>query len=76
MLATQGAELETALAVHNSFRAKYGKDPLPLSYYQTGPQTMYMDTVRKLWINSADRNAEGRVIQDLRHEITQEDLQT
>lgn len=71
---TEGAELEAALTVHNNFRAKNGKDPLPLSYYHTGPQCMYMATVRKLWVNASERNADGRVIRDVRHEITQEDL--
>lgn len=72
--ATKGEELEKALEVHNARRAKEGKDPIPLSYYQNGPQRMYTATSRQFWVNASDRDEAGNLIRDNRYEITREDL--
>lgn len=73
--ATEGEELKLALEAHNVARARFGKgDPLPLEYYQKGPQKMYMADVEKLWVNFAQRGADGRVVRDGRHEISAVDL--
>lgn len=72
--ATQGKELETALAVHNARRTLEDKEPLPLEYYQNGPQHMYVATVRKLWINYSEKDAAGHVLRDYRQEISREEL--
>lgn len=73
--ATEGKELEIALAEHNRRRAKEGKGPLPRSYYEDGsPQRMYMATVRQLWVNDSERGDDGQLIRDIRTEITKEDL--
>lgn len=71
---TEGAELEVALSAHNARRVKDGKEPLPLSYYQEGPQRMWVATTRHFWVNSAERNNEGQIIRDIRIEVTREGL--
>ena len=70
-----GKELEIALTIHNSFRAKEGSDTLELSYY-TGdsPQRMWGAKITNFWVNYADRGPDGHLIKDGRLEITAKDL--
>lgn len=73
--ATEGEELEAALEVHNAERAKAGKEPLGISYYaEFENQRMYQASVQRLWINAAERDADGKIIRDVRHQITPQDL--
>lgn len=73
--ATEGDELDRALAVHNKLRAAEGKDPLPASYYEgDSPQRMYVATTQKFWVNNSKHGPDGRVLRDIRHEISREDL--
>jgi hypothetical protein len=71
-----GEELESGLAVHNATRARNGKEPLPLSYYQgDNPQRMYGADLAHFWINVAMRDlATGKITKEYRHEITPTDL--
>jgi len=68
-------ELAEGLRVHNTFRAKEGKEPLPLSYYTDDkPQRMWSADVRKIWINDSIRDENERLIKDIRVEIKADDL--
>ena len=70
-----GAELEAALKVHNAARIRLGKTPISLSYYQgDSPQRMYGATPTNFYINYAKRDNQGKLIEDIRHEITREDI--
>lgn len=70
-----GKELETAPAIHNSFRTKEGSDTLGLGYY-TGdsPQRMWGARITNFWVNYTNRGADGHLIKDGRIEITTKDL--
>jgi hypothetical protein len=70
-----GKELEEALNIHNSFRAKEGSGALELSYY-TGdsPQRMWGAKISHFWVNSAEKGADGHLIKDGRVEITAKDI--
>lgn len=72
--ATEGEELEKVLTEHNRRRAKDDKDPIPLSYYQSGPQRMYMATTRQFWVNASRRDEAGNLIRDNRYEISRDNL--
>jgi hypothetical protein len=68
-------ELDVALAVHNLFRTREGKQPLERLYYEgTAPQRMWCAAITGLWINDAETDAEGLIIRDFRQEITATDL--
>jgi hypothetical protein len=70
-----GAELETALKVHNAARVRLGKTPIALSYYQgDSPQRMYGATPTNFYVNNAQRDEQGKLIEDIRYEITREDI--
>ncbi len=70
-----GKELEDALKIHNGFRVKEGSKPLELSYYTgNSPQRMYASKITNLWVNHAEKNADGLLIKDGRMEITAEDI--
>ncbi|HSD98485.1 MAG TPA: pyridoxamine 5'-phosphate oxidase family protein [Patescibacteria group bacterium] len=70
-----GDELDTALKIHNEFRAKEGKKPLEKEYY-TGdsPQKMWSADITNLWVLRGDRNSNGLIIQEHRQEITANNL--
>lgn len=70
-----GRELEKALKVHNAFRVKEKAEPLPLSYY-TGesPQRMWGAEIARLWVNYAERGADGHLLKDVRIAITAQEL--
>ncbi len=69
-----GKELATGLAAHNSARARDGREPIDLGYYQHGTQRMYGATITQLWVNAFERNAQGLILRDYRHEIHGQDL--
>jgi Pyridoxamine 5'-phosphate oxidase len=70
-----GPELEAALMIHNRVRATRGQDLLKLSYY-TGdrPQRMWSATPTNFWVNGAIRDEEGHMAEDIREEVTVNDL--
>jgi hypothetical protein len=71
----EGKELEKSLAVHNQFRAKENKAPLPLTYYSnTNPQRMWSAKTKAFWVNGALRDKDGRTSEDIRQEISRKDL--
>lgn len=72
--ALEGAEFDTALTVHNRFRANYDKHPIPREVYDNGPQRMWSAVPTNFWVNIAERDDSGWVTRDFRVEIKVEDL--
>lgn len=72
----QGDELVRALGFHNARNKRDGKKIIDLSYYQQGdnPQRMYGADITKMWVNFAERDPQGFIIRDYRHEVTPQDL--
>ncbi len=71
----QKEELGQALEVHNEFRVRLGKKPLPLDYYtEHSPQQMWSAKTARLWVNCPIRDSSGLLVKDERHEIAVEDL--
>jgi len=63
------------LEVHNAFRIKEGKTPLEKSYYEGGsPQLMWCAKISNFWVLLSERNSDGHLINEYRHEISAEDL--
>ena len=67
----EGDELTEALRVHNSCRARYGSQPLDISYYQADKpsQRMYSIDIAKIEIYSVMRREDGLVISEARVEV-------
>ena len=63
-----GDELVEALRVHNSFRSRYGSQPINIEYYQTAKpsQRMYSIDIAKIEIYSVIRGSDGLVISEAR----------
>jgi hypothetical protein len=72
--ATDGEELDSALAAHNTARKRYGEPPLPREYYNHSQQKMYAADIVGLWVNGAECDKNARVIRDYRQPITAKDL--
>lgn len=72
----EGDELAEALRVHNTFRAKYGSQPLDISYYQAEKpaQRMYSIEIAKIEIYSFIRGDDGLVVSEARVEVDLKDL--
>ncbi|HYK08236.1 MAG TPA: pyridoxamine 5'-phosphate oxidase family protein [Candidatus Eisenbacteria bacterium] len=71
----EGEELDTALKIHNEFRAKEKKAPLEKSYYMgESPQRMWSLDVEKIWVLVDERDEKGLIIQEHRREITPEEF--
>lgn len=69
------SELDEALALHNEFRTARHKDPLNRAYYaDDSPQRMYKAKTQRFWVNLAQRDVNGNIIRDYRHEIRKEQL--
>jgi dipeptidyl aminopeptidase/acylaminoacyl peptidase len=69
------AELLDALEIHNKFRVKEGKEPIPEEYYRTSTgQRMYSAKVVKIWVNDALRDDKGWLLKDIRREINASEL--
>lgn len=73
--ALEGEELAAALVAHNEIRTREGNTPLDADYY-TGesPRRMWGARITNFWVNTAERDEQGRVVKDGRIEITREDL--
>ncbi len=58
------AELNEALRVHNSVRAKQGSQPIPISFYQRPypAQRMYCIEVARIEVYSLSRDTEGLIV--------------
>jgi hypothetical protein len=73
--ALAGTELDAALMVHNRVRASRGQDLLKLSYYTgNSPQRMWSAMPIKFWVNGAIRDEEGHMAEDIRDEVTANEL--
>lgn len=70
------SDLDIAVAVHNHFRNRMGKDSLDKSYYaEEKPQKMWRAKVKRVWINDFERGADGRLVRDYKIEIDLKDTQ-
>ena len=72
----EGDELVEALRVHNSFRAKYGSQPIDMGYYQAEKpsQRMYSIDIAKIEIYSELRREDGLLISEARVEVKPDNL--
>ncbi len=72
-----GDELVEALRVHNAVRARYGSEPIDISYYQADKpsQRMYSIDIAKIEIYSVTRSDAGHIASEARVEVTAKDLQ-
>jgi hypothetical protein len=69
------SELTEALTVHNTLRAKENKPALTREYYENAsPPRMWIADITGLWVNYAERDAQGHIIRDMRAEVTAADL--
>lgn len=67
----KGDELIEALDVNNALRFKEGKGILAASYYANeSPQRMYSAKPNHLYVNYSERNTDGKITRDIRHEVT------
>jgi hypothetical protein len=70
-----GSELEEAISVHNSMRKREGKKLIPPSYYSgKSPQRMYGAQPVSFFVNVSERDADGLIIKEYRHEVSPADL--
>jgi Pyridoxamine 5'-phosphate oxidase len=68
-------ELPEALRIHNEARARWGNEPLELSYYQQEDgQCMYVAEIAKIEGYGSERDADGKIIREGRIEISAEEL--
>lgn len=73
--ALEGDELAVALDIHNTVRARYGKNALPLEYYNGGsPQRMWVAKITEFSVNTVERGVDGHVARDGREKVRREDL--
>ena len=71
----QKDELPAGLQVFNTKRQMLQRDPLPLDHFTaSAPQRLYCAEPQKLWVNVAERDAAGHILQDTRYEIEPNDL--
>lgn len=70
----QDTELETALEIHNKYRVREGKQPLPVEYYTNGPQKMYGAKVTDFYVNTSEKNEQDWVVRDYRKAVDRDDL--
>jgi hypothetical protein len=71
----EGDELDMALAVHNNFRARFGQLPLERDFYiKDAPQRMWDAETVAFWVNGEVRGANGKIAEDIRYDITPQDL--
>jgi hypothetical protein len=70
-----GKDLDEAVVVQNGLRLRSGREPLSAAYYtENNPQRMYRAQPTNWYVNAAERDAEGKILQDYRHEIRPSDL--
>jgi len=71
----EGVELEEGLTTHNRLRNKEGRDALNIEYYSgDNPQRMYSAQPIHFYVNYSERDQSGKLIKDVRHEISKLDL--
>jgi hypothetical protein len=71
----EGTELDDALMIHNNYRLRNDKPALTKDYYEgDAPQRMWIADITKLWTNYAERDEQGLIVRDHRHEISTEAL--
>lgn len=73
-----GDELDEALSIHNKTRARYGSDPIALSYYhEDAPaQRMYSLTVTTIEIYVVERGEDGHISHEARVAVSASELLT
>ena len=70
-----GSELDEALKIHNTFRAREEKQPLEKSYYVgKNPQRMWSAEITNIWILMGERDSNGLLTKEYRQEVTAKDL--
>jgi hypothetical protein len=70
-----GKALAEGLAAHNATRARDGMAPLKQEYYEGGnPQRMYGADLVAFWVNVVQRDENGYISKEYRHEINASDL--
>jgi hypothetical protein len=70
-----GRELTEAISIHNRLRAEEGQEPLDITYYSgDSPQRMWGAKIVTMWVNSSERDETGKLLKDIRLEITAKDL--
>jgi general stress protein 26 len=63
-------ELEEALNANNQVRAKFGKEPLAIDYYQApSQQRMYVGDIVEITSNSVERDSQGKLVRDTRSTV-------
>ncbi len=68
-------ELVEALDVHNKVRQSRGQGKLSLDYYSgESPQRMWSAQPVQFWVNGTERDADDRIIRDIRTEVNVKDL--
>lgn len=68
-------ELHEALNVHNKARARWGKDHLPIEYYQKlNGQRMYVADMTKIEAYKVDKDDQGHITKEGRIEISAQEL--
>jgi putative heme iron utilization protein len=69
-----GDELKAGLQVLNAARDRHEKYQPDVTFINGSEQCLYRATPEKMWINLAERDEQGRIIRDYRHEISIKDL--
>lgn len=67
-------EFDQALKMFNEARAKRGRDIVGADKFTDSVQRLYVAEPLETWVNLAERNEQGNVIRDYRHEISLNDL--
>ena len=71
----EGDELDAGLAVHNVRRTAEGKEAISRDYYVGDmPQRMWGAKTQRFWVNGAVRGIDGLITEDIREEVTRENL--
>lgn len=71
----EGVELERALKIHNGMRSREGKDELSSENYMgNSVQRMYAAKPNHFYVNYNQRDIQGKIIKDIRHEISMDQL--
>lgn len=70
----EAALFNHALTTFNRRRQQLLRETLPREFFTGGTQKLYVAIPQQLWVNIAQRNGQGLIQQDQRHEITSNDL--
>jgi hypothetical protein len=70
-----GKDLDEALVIQNGLRQRFGRKPLSADCYtNNSPQRMYRAQTINWYVNAAERDNNGKIRRDYRHEIRPSDL--